>query len=111
MVCTKCQKKLSTIVVPDTWKEGSRNSEKVSHRGKKPGQTVKLNMLKRSKEFLHKIKKAKFKKEILSHLQALCPPRKILLCFLRLQKWDLFHVWQEDTKHQNLQTNNALKHF
>jgi hypothetical protein len=26
MVCEKCQKKLSKIVTPDTWKEGARNT-------------------------------------------------------------------------------------
>jgi hypothetical protein len=26
MVCEKCQTKLSNIVTPDTWKEGSRNT-------------------------------------------------------------------------------------
>lgn len=26
MVCEKCEKKLSTIITPDTWKDGARNT-------------------------------------------------------------------------------------
>ncbi|XP_048155031.1 cysteine-rich PDZ-binding protein isoform X2 [Corvus hawaiiensis] len=26
MVCDKCEKKLGTVIIPDTWKDGARNT-------------------------------------------------------------------------------------
>ena len=40
MVCDRCEKKLSTLVTPDTWKDGSRNAKTG-----KMGRKVNVNML------------------------------------------------------------------
>ncbi len=40
MVCDRCEKKLSTIITPDTWKDGSRNAKTG-----KMGRKVNVNML------------------------------------------------------------------
>jgi len=40
MVCERCEKKLSTLVTPDTWKDGSRNAKTG-----KMGRRVNVNML------------------------------------------------------------------
>ena len=40
MVCDRCEKKLSTLITPDTWKDGSRNAKTG-----KMGRKVNVNML------------------------------------------------------------------
>eukprot|EP00940_MAST-03C_sp_MAST-3C-sp2_P000955 g955.t1 len=40
MVCSKCEKKLGTLITPDTWKEGSRNARTGSQ-----GRALGKNML------------------------------------------------------------------
>ncbi|KAJ8781140.1 hypothetical protein J1605_011124 [Eschrichtius robustus] len=31
MVCEKCEKKLGTVITPDTWKDGARNTTDLIH--------------------------------------------------------------------------------
>nr|KAF6307747.1 CXXC repeat containing interactor of PDZ3 domain [Myotis myotis] len=38
MVCEKCEKKLGTVITPDTWKDGARNTTGIF-----PFRTQKLN--------------------------------------------------------------------
>eukprot|EP00742_Colponemidia_sp_Colp-10_P006646 GILJ01007125.1.p1 GENE.GILJ01007125.1~~GILJ01007125.1.p1 ORF type:complete len:116 (-),score=4.91 GILJ01007125.1:124-432(-) len=37
MVCTKCEKKLAKLVVPDKWKDGARNTTGGRDEGRKVG--------------------------------------------------------------------------
>ncbi|CEO96956.1 Cysteine-rich PDZ-binding protein [Plasmodiophora brassicae] len=61
MVCTKCEAKLSTVCVPDQWKDGARNVRKTiakasttaaakSSGSAKTGQLVSQNMLLKKRE-------------------------------------------------------------
>ncbi len=42
MVCDKCEKKLTKVIVPDKWKDGARNTVGGKDGGQKIAQNMKL---------------------------------------------------------------------